>query len=162
MILYIHVMYWITALAPGWIHFFLLCLISIALCGSLQVKFGCDDDSYVYKGKMDYYTYYEIENWTHDSTGIWRKQRFEANLATSWSAFYHETNVNYPLLNKILARPQWRQRYLAHLRTLLDEDFDTTSAYQVIDEYKISSIQWCTTIRRKFIHILISQMVCRK
>ncbi len=96
----------------------------------------CDDDSYVYKGKMDYYTYYEIETGRMTPQEYDGNSAFEANLATSWSAFYHETNVNYPLLNKILARPQWRQRYLAHLRTLLDEDFDTTSAYQVIDEYK--------------------------
>lgn len=96
----------------------------------------CDDDSYVYKGKMDYYAYYEIETGRITPQEYDGNSAFESNLATSWSPFYHETNANYPLLNKILARPEWRQRYLAHMRTLLEQDFDTASAYQIIDEYK--------------------------
>ena len=96
----------------------------------------CDDDSYVYKGKMDYYLYYEKETGRITPQEYDGNSALELNLATSWSPFYHETNVNYPLLNKILARPEWRQRYLAHMRTLIEEDLDTASAYQIINEYE--------------------------
>ncbi|HRH66734.1 MAG TPA: CotH kinase family protein [Bacteroidia bacterium] len=96
----------------------------------------CDDDSYVYKGKMDYYAYYEIETGRLTPQEYDGNSAFEANLANSWSPFYHVTNANYPLLNKILARPEWRQRYLAHLRTILEQDFDTAAAYPIIDGYK--------------------------
>ncbi|MBK9026128.1 MAG: CotH kinase family protein [Saprospiraceae bacterium] len=94
----------------------------------------CDDVSYVYKGKW-------ITICIRKETGRITPQEYdgnsalELNLATS-SPFYHETNVNYPLLNKILARPEWRQRYLAHMRTLIEEDLDTASAYQIINEYE--------------------------
>ncbi len=94
-----------------------------------------DDDSYVHKGKMDYYVYYEPE------TGRMVAQEYDGNSVMSpnyqyWSPFYHETNPNYPLLNRLLAIPGLRQRYLAHLRTLIAEAFDTTTAFPLIDGYK--------------------------
>jgi hypothetical protein len=93
-----------------------------------------DDDSYVYKGKMDYYVYYEPE------TGRMVPHEFDGNSAfytqgVNWGAFYHETNVNYPLLNKILAVPQWRQRYLAHLRTVISEELDTAACNAMLNNY---------------------------
>jgi len=54
----------------------------------------------------------------------------------SWSAFYNETNANYPLMNRLLAVPELRQRYLAHLRTLISELYDTASANALINSYK--------------------------
>lgn len=94
-----------------------------------------DDDSYVYKGKMDYYVYYEPE------TGRLVPQEFDGNSvmktnAANWNAFYNATNANYPLLNKILAIPEWRQRYLAHLRTLISEELDVTQCNAMLDNYK--------------------------
>ena len=94
-----------------------------------------DDDSYIMKGKMDYYVYYEPE------TGRLTPVEYDGNsilesAALTWSPFKNETNVNYPLLNKILAVPQWRQRYLAHLRTVIEDELDATNAQQVIDNYK--------------------------
>jgi spore coat protein CotH len=77
-----------------------------------------DDDSYVYKGKMDYYVYYEPE--THRITPI----EFDGNTVmksnhVNWSPFYNQTNANYPLMNRLFAIPELRQRYLAHLRTII-------------------------------------------
>ncbi|MFN7118195.1 MAG: CotH kinase family protein, partial [Saprospiraceae bacterium] len=94
-----------------------------------------DDDSYVMKGKMDYYVYYEPE------TGRLTPIEFDGNTtmkmsAVNWSPFYNASKVNYPLLNKILAVPQWRQRYLAHLRTILNEAFDPITTSQILDNYK--------------------------
>jgi hypothetical protein len=90
-----------------------------------------DDDSYIFKGKMDYYVYREWE------TGRTTPQEFDGNSAfygqvnTSWGPFYNANNVNYPLLNKLLAVAEIRQRYLAHYRTILNERFNTSvcSAY---------------------------------
>lgn len=94
-----------------------------------------DDDSYIMKGKMDYYVYYEPE--TGRLTPIeYDGNSILENAALTWSPFKNETNANYPLLNKILAVPQWRQRYLAHLRTVIEDEMDATTTAQVIDNYK--------------------------
>jgi spore coat protein CotH len=85
-----------------------------------------DDDSYVYKGKMDYYVHLEEE------TGLVVPMEYDGNSAletgpaTSWSVFYNATNANYPLLNRLLNVPTLRQRYLAHMRTIIAEEFDTS------------------------------------
>lgn len=94
-----------------------------------------DDDSYIYKGKMDYYVYYEPE------TGRMVPHEFDGNSAfytqgVNWGAFYHETNANYPLLNKMLAVPEWRQRYLAHMRTIIAEELDTAACNAMLNNYK--------------------------
>jgi len=93
-----------------------------------------DDDSYANKGKMDYYLYWEAE------TGRITPQEFDGNSVMdaknqNWGAFYHETDTHYPLLNRLLAVPAYRQRYLAHLRTLIAEQFDNTVANGLIDRY---------------------------
>jgi hypothetical protein len=85
-----------------------------------------DDDSYVHKGKMDYYLYWDEE------TGRMTPLEFDGNSvmknnAVNWSAFYNANNVNYPLLNKLLAVPAWRQRYLAHLRTIISGKMNSAS-----------------------------------
>ncbi|MBK8625320.1 MAG: CotH kinase family protein [Saprospiraceae bacterium] len=92
-----------------------------------------DDDSYVYKGKMDYYLYKDAE------TNRWQTYDYDGNSAiatnrVSWSAFYNEAKTNYPLLNKLLAVPAFRQRYLAHLRTILTDLFDETKVNALIDK----------------------------
>ena len=95
-----------------------------------------DDDSYVYKGKMDYYLYQD------DITGRWATYDYDANSVMaseqnriSWSPFYNESKVNYPLLNKVLKIPAYRQRYLAHLRTILETSFDENKVNALIDTY---------------------------
>lgn len=93
-----------------------------------------DDDSYVYKGKMDYYLYMDAE------TQRWASYDYDANSVmatnrTTWSPFYNANKVNYPLLNKLLAVPAFRQRYLAHLRTIINDSFDETKVNALIDQY---------------------------
>ncbi len=95
-----------------------------------------DDDSYVFKGKMDYYLYYEPETGRITPIEYDGNSAMETGFATSWSPFYNQTKVNYPLLNKILAVPQWRQRYLAHLRTIMNEEMDPTVCGAMLDHYK--------------------------
>ncbi|MBN8588578.1 MAG: CotH kinase family protein [Rhodothermia bacterium] len=93
-----------------------------------------DDDSYIYKGKMDYYLYWDKE------TGRLLSHEYDGNSVmksstATWSPFYNETKVNYPLMNKILAVPAYRQRYLAHLRTLMKDAFDPVTIGAQIDSY---------------------------
>lgn len=93
-----------------------------------------DDDSYVFKGKMDYYIYYDPQ------TGLLTPLEFDGNSAmksnaTNWGVFYNATKVNYPLLNKLLAVPSIRQRYLAHMRTLVQDELNPASFNALIDQY---------------------------
>lgn len=92
-----------------------------------------DDDSYVMKGKMDYYAYYEPETDRLTPLEYDGNSTFES-AANSWSPFKNVTNANYPLLNKLLNIPELRQRYLAHYRTILSETFTTANANAIIDE----------------------------
>jgi len=94
-----------------------------------------DDDSYVHKGKNDFYVYYEPE--TERITLV----EYDGNSVmnpgfANWSAFYNETKVNYPLLNKVLAVPQWRQRYLAHLRTIIAEEMEPQESNAILDNLR--------------------------
>lgn len=93
-----------------------------------------DDDSYVFKGRMDYYLYWDPE------TARMTPLEFDGNSvmksnATNWGVFYNETKVNYPLLNRLLAVPSIRQRYLAHMRTLVQEEMDPASFNALVDQY---------------------------
>ena len=93
-----------------------------------------DDDSYIMKGKMDYYAYWEYE------TGRITPLEYDGNSvldqgALAWSPFYHADNANYPLLNKMLQVPEYRQRYIAHLRTIITDMIDPALAAQTIAEY---------------------------
>lgn len=84
-----------------------------------------DDDGYVYKGKMDYYLYWDPETGRitpleYDGNSVMK------NNTVNWSPFYNVSKVNYPLLNRLLAVPEIRQRYLAHFRTLMEDVFSVT------------------------------------
>ena len=97
-----------------------------------EIAFG-DDDSYVYKGKMDYYLYYD------QVSNLWTTYDYDANSTflsahATWSPFYNETKVNYPLLNKLLAIPEFRQRYLAYMRTIINVSFGA-NATALIDQF---------------------------
>ena len=93
-----------------------------------------DDDSYIHKGGMDYYLYQDAE------TGRFMTMDYDGNsvMSTSnatWSPFYNETKVNFPVMNRLFAVPTMRQRYLAHLRTLINETFDEKATNATIDKY---------------------------
>ncbi len=81
-----------------------------------------DDDGYINKGGSDYFVYYEAETkrlvpMEYDGNSVL------GNRAVSWDLFYNEDDDNFPLLNRMLAVPSIRQRYLAHVRTILDDYF---------------------------------------
>jgi hypothetical protein len=94
-----------------------------------------DDDSYVYKGKMDYYLYYEQETGRITPLEYDGNSTFDLSLISGWTPFYNANKVNYPLLNKLLAVPSLRQRYLAHLRTIRSELLDPAVVHPKIDAF---------------------------
>ena len=92
-----------------------------------------DDDGYVYKGIQDYYLYWEVE------TGRMVPLEFDGNSVmdaakVTWTPFHNETNVNYPLLNRLLAVPSIRQRYLAHYRTMIEHALNPTTTHPILEQ----------------------------
>lgn len=93
-----------------------------------------DDDGYVFKGGMDYYLWWESE--TDRMTPL----EYDGNTVmeqanTGWGPFYHQNDDRYPLLFRLLDVPAIRQRYLAHVRTLLSENFTQDQLNEQIDTY---------------------------
>lgn len=94
-----------------------------------------DDDSYMFKGGMDYYVYFDV------ATGRIVPIEYDGNSAmdlqfkTSWTPFYNIDSVDFPLMNILVNIPELRQRYLAHFRTLMEEGFDPSEMAAKIDDY---------------------------
>ena len=93
-----------------------------------------DDDSYIHKGGMDYYIYYDAYNGRilpieYDGNSVFGNQN------TNWSPFYHEDDPDFVLLNKLLSIPELRERYLAHFRVILNNSFNTENINFLIDQY---------------------------
>ena len=100
-----------------------------------------DDDSYWYKG-ADYGFYYEPESGRmhpveHDGNEV-----FTATTGIDYrlSPVSGATGNNRPLLYRFLAVPELRQRYLAHMRTVLQESFDPTRITPLINQFHRLSI----------------------
>jgi spore coat protein CotH len=99
-----------------------------------EIAFG-DDDGYVFKGGMDYFVYYEPES------GTLFPLEFDGNSAfwpqaSTWSPFYRETDTKFALCNKLFKVPEFRQRYLAHLRTIVQDHMEPTQLHAQVDTYK--------------------------
>jgi hypothetical protein len=84
-----------------------------------EIAFG-DRASYVRKGKDDYLLYYEPESGRMTPLQLDARSSMRM-MHADWSPFYNADNSNYPLLNRLLAVPALRQRYLAHMRTIVRE-----------------------------------------
>ncbi len=93
-----------------------------------------DDDGYVNKGGMDYYVYYDVA--TERLVPIEYDGNSGLDISHNWSVFYKEDNADYPLMNVLLANNELRQRYLAHVRTILEESFDANYIDAKIDHFK--------------------------
>ncbi|MCB9279618.1 MAG: CotH kinase family protein [Lewinellaceae bacterium] len=100
---------------------------------AVEILFS-DDDSYVFKGGMDYYLYWDPE------TGRMTPIEYDGNTVmelsnANWAVFYKQNDTRYPLMNRLFAVPSLRQRYLAHVRTLLAESLVQDSVDAKIDAY---------------------------
>lgn len=93
-----------------------------------------DEDGYVNKGGTDYYLFWNKE------TGLLTPLEYDGKDTfygwnVSWDPFFHANDTRFPLLNKLLAVPAIRQRYLAHYRTILNEVYNPEFLNPLIDEF---------------------------
>ena len=93
-----------------------------------------DDDGYVNKRGSDYCLYYEPE------TGRLHVMQYDGNECMSdgqWALFYREDESIVPLMNRLMAIDEYRQRYLAHVRTILDTFLTEEVMFEKIDAYRM-------------------------
>ena len=112
-----------------------------------------DDDSYIHKGG-DYAIYLDVNGRfhliTHDSNesfrfargggrggrggpgGNWSWGTIDGNMV---SPVTHEGSPTRPVLHRLLSHPQWRARYLAHVRTVVEEWLDWAVIEPIVTEY---------------------------
>jgi hypothetical protein len=106
-----------------------------------------DDDSYFNKG-ADFSFYFEPE------TGLIHPIEHDGNEAffagdATLTPVAGSTESTRPLLVKLLGFPEYRQRYLAHMRTILDESFNTNALYPLITNLNVQSVAAITADTRK-------------
>ena len=117
-----------------------------------------DDDGYIHKGG-DYTLYQDVNGRfqlvPHDNNESFRFGRERRGGrgggpggggpgGWSWgdltdgmaSPLAHADNAERPLIHRLLANPQWRARYLAHLQTVRDEWLDWDVLKPIISEYQ--------------------------
>ena len=113
-----------------------------------------DDDGYIHKGG-DYAIYQDVNGRFHliphdnnesfrfgregrggpggGGPGGWSWGNLENGMA---SPVAHEDNAARPLIHRLLSNPEWRARYLAHVRTVADEWLDWEVLGPIINEYQ--------------------------
>jgi len=98
-------------------------------------------DSYIVRGN-DYYIYFtegqgilHVIPWDMNESFGGFSNRLTVAQMKQLTPFYQEQNTERPLLNKLLAVPQWRAHYLAHVRTILAESFNPTALEALIKQY---------------------------
>jgi hypothetical protein len=100
-----------------------------------------DDDSYWNKG-ADYGFYYEPESGRIHPVEHDGNEAFTSTMGITYtlSPVTGATGNNRPLLRRFLAINELRQRYLAHMRTVVDEYFNPTVLTPMINAYRDLSI----------------------
>ncbi len=106
-----------------------------------------DEDSYYYKG-ADYCFYYEPES------GRFHPVEYDGNESFissdySLSPVQGATDSSRPLLLKLLGNAELRQRYLAHMRTVLEESYRPDIMTPAINHYAALSATDIATDSKK-------------
>ena len=104
----------------------------------LEIVFA-DDDSYWNKG-ADYGFYFEAESGRIHPVQHDGNEAFITSDATL-SPVIGSTGTNRPVISKLLAVPELRQRYLAHVRTILEERFNPTYMTAMVNRYHALTAQ---------------------
>jgi len=100
-----------------------------------------DEDSYWNKG-ADFGFYYELESGRIHPVEHDGNESFDTTAGINYnlSPVQGATNVNRPLLYRLLPINELRQRYLAHLRTVLQENFNPAVLTAFINQLHTLSI----------------------
>ncbi|MEW5801388.1 MAG: CotH kinase family protein [bacterium] len=93
-----------------------------------------DEDGYLTKG-WDYQIYYEVETGRIHPLEHDGNETFDARFI-NLSPVEGTNSASRPVISRLLAVPQFRQRYLAHVRTILDEWFNWNALAPKIEAYK--------------------------
>ncbi len=94
-----------------------------------------DEDGYINKGGSDYYLYYDNYEKRMTPVEYDGNSTFLANKINQ-SIFFRENDKNYPLVNRLLANPALRQRYIAQVKTILDNTLNEEKVFPIIDKFK--------------------------
>ncbi|MBV5313273.1 MAG: CotH kinase family protein [Prolixibacteraceae bacterium] len=94
-----------------------------------------DDDGYINKGGTDYYVYFDVATGRIVPIECDGNTSMSSTKANTWTPFERESNATFPLANVLFNHPELRQRYLAHVRTVLSEAFVQTYADSLIAVY---------------------------
>ena len=97
-----------------------------------------DDDSYFNKG-ADYAMYFEPESGRMHPVEHDGNESFVSG-DVQLSPVQGATGSNRPVIAKLLSVPAFRQRYLAHMRTILSESFQPDALFPLIDRYHRQSV----------------------
>ena len=92
-----------------------------------------DDDGYVNKRGSDYCLYYEPE------TGRLHLIQYDGNECMSdgqWDLFYREDESEVPLMNRLMQINEYQQRYLTHVRAILDLFLTEEVMFEKIEAYR--------------------------
>jgi len=97
-----------------------------------------DDDSYFNKG-ADYAMYFEPESGRMHPVEHDGNESFVAG-DVQLSPVQGTSGTNRPVIAKLLGVAEYRQRYLAHMRTILSESFQPDALFPLIDRYHTQSV----------------------
>lgn len=110
-----------------------------------------DDDSYIHKGG-DYTIYQDVNGRFHlvphdnnETMRFARGGRRGGGPGGGWSwgeltngmvsPVTHQNNPARPLIKRLLSNPQWRARYFAHVRTVVNEWLDWEVLGPIVNQY---------------------------
>ena len=98
-----------------------------------------DDDSYWHKG-ADYSFYYEPESGRIHPVEHDGNEALSVTNDVTLSPMQGATGSNRPLLYRLLPINELRQRYLAHMRTVLQQTYNPATMLPLIDQFHALSI----------------------
>lgn len=94
-----------------------------------------DHNGYVFDGGMDYYLYLDNQTGRVSPVQYDNNSIFFESPPGNWDLFKREQDTLFPLCHKLFSIPEFRQRYLAHVRTLTADLFREEVYGPLIDRY---------------------------